>query len=240
MNCAADSRPEFSRLRERKYLVLLVAIVALLVVQPLLVHWSVRTRVLGDAVFMAVVFCVFLVVFEQRGERRLALSLVILGLSSLFVYHGGANRLQMAAIVSYHCLAVAFFGFAVTVILRRVFSRETIHSDQIIGVACGYLLAALAWSSLFALVHVVAPGSFRVPEEMVSQLTDWHTRRSLFDYFSIVTLTGLGYGDITPTNPPVYALVAMEVVFGLFYLAVVVSQLVGLMMIRRADKNGAS
>jgi Ion channel len=229
-----------SRLRDRRHLALLVAIVVMSVLQPSLVHWSVRTRTLGDAVFVAVAVAVFLTVFEQRRDRWAALLFAFMGFASNLAYHSLPHRLQTTAIVVYHCSAVAFFGFAVVVILRGVFGREAIRPDDIIGAACGYLLAAVAWGNVYALMYVIAPGSFLVPNAIAWQLGDWHTRRALFDYFSVVTLTGLGYGDITPAIPPAYALVALEVVFGLFYLAVVVAQLVGLMMVNRSDKKKSS
>lgn len=229
-----------SRLRARRHSALLVAIMMMVVLQPSLVHWSVHSRVIGDAVIAGVAIAVFLIVFEQRWERWAALLLAFTGFASNSAYYLLPDRLQTVAIILYHCSAVAFFGFAVTVILQGVFKREAIRADDIIGAACGYLLAAAAWANFYALVYVFAPASFHVPGAIAWQLSDWHTRRALFGYFSVVTLTGLGYGDITPTNPPAYALVALEVVFGLFYLAVVVAQLVGLMMVNRIDRKRSS
>lgn len=206
-------------------------------IHPMLIHWSVRTRSIADVVFVAVAVGVFLVVFERRWERRLAMALGAPGVAANFAYYVLTDRMQAAAAIVYHCSAVAFFGFAVVVILQGVFRRTVIRTDDIIGAACGYLLAGMAWGSLYALVNVLAPGSFSVPESVAWQLEDWHTRHALFIYFSVVSLTGLGYGDITPTSPPVYALISLEVVFGLFYLAVVVAQLVGLMIIRSGEKR---
>jgi voltage-gated potassium channel len=60
------------------------------------------------------------------------------------------------------------------------------------------------------------------------QLQEWHSRRALFDYFSFTTLTSLGYGDITPTRAPAYTLAWLEVMFGGFYMAIIVAQLVGM------------
>ena len=229
-----------SWLRERRHSALLVAIIMMALVQPSLVHWSVRTRVLGDLVLAAVAVSVFLIVFEQRWQRFTAVVLAFTGFAANLGYFYLGGGLQSAAVVLYHCSAVAFFGFAVAVILRGVFKREAIRADDIIGAACGYLLAAIAWGNLYATMYVIAPASFHVPDSIAWQLGNWHTRRALFDYFSVVSLTGLGYGDVTPTSPPAYALVALEVVFGLFYLAVVVAQLVGLMMITRSDKKKSS
>jgi hypothetical protein len=226
--------------RARKHSVLLVAIVGLQAAHPVLAHWSAHTRILGDTFFAAVAIGLFLIVFEQRWERWLAFGLVLPGLAANFTYHAFPGWMLSGVVVLYHCSAIAFLGFAVAVILRGVFRRETIRLDDILGAACGFLLTAMAWGNLYALVYVFTPESFSVPHDMAWQLSDWHTRRALFDYFSVVSLTGLGYGDITPRSPPMYALVALEVVFGLFYLAVVVAQLVGLMMVHRSGKKGSS
>ena len=237
---ARNTSTWLSRLRERRHFALLVAIMVMAVLQPSFVHWSVHTRAIGDIVLGVVAISVFLIVFEQRWERWTAVLLAFTGFAANFAYYFLPDRLQTTAIILYHCSAVSFFGFAVAVILRGVFKREAIRADDIIGAACGYLLAAVAWANLYCLVYAFAPASFHVPDGIAWQLSDWHTRRTLFDYFSIVSLTGLGYGDITPTTPPVYALVVLEVVFGLFYLAVVVAQLVGLMMVNRIDKKRSS
>ena len=237
---AADVRRRLRRLEEWKHVALLVVIVAVMAGHPMLIHGSSHTIVFADIVFAIVTLGVILVVFAVGWERWLAISLLFPGMLANVAYFYVAEQLRPAMIVLYHCSAVTFFGFAVAVVLRGVFKRKVIRTDDIIGAACGYLLAAIAWSSLYALVHVLDPGSFRVADEIAWQLGDWHTSRVFFDYFSIVTLTGLGYGDITPTTPPAYALISLEVVFGLFYLAVVVAQLVGLMTVRRDNERGPS
>jgi hypothetical protein len=61
----------------------------------------------------------------------------------------------------------------------------------------------------------------------VWRLGEWHQRRALFDYLSFTTMMTLGYGDLTPIGPPAYTLTWLEVMFGQFYMAVVVAQLVG-------------
>ena len=55
----------------------------------------------------------------------------------------------------------------------------------------------------------------------------WHLQHALFDYLSFTTLTSLGYSDISPAGAPAYSLTWLEVLFGQFYMAVVVAQLVG-------------
>jgi hypothetical protein len=75
---------------------------------------------------------------------------------------------------------------------------------------------------------MIQPGSFRVADVIAWRLGDWHLQRFYFNYYSVTTLTSLGYSDITPIGTLALSLSWLEVVFGQFYIAVVVAQLVGL------------
>jgi hypothetical protein len=226
-------------LRERKYQALLAALVVTAVLEPLVGDWSERTQIFASVIATVVNLGVFLVVFEQRWERWLAFFLVAPVLASGIVHEALSNWARFAAIV-YHGFAVVFFGFAVVVILKRIFQQETIRTDAVIGALCGYLLAAVAWANAYALVYLLRPGSFRVADVIAWRLGDWHLQRFLFGYFSVTTLTSLGFSDITPIGPLAVSLSWLEVVFGQFYIAVVVAQLVGLRLaesIRRERRD---
>jgi hypothetical protein len=197
------------------------------VLEPLVGDWSERTRIFAGVIATVVNLGVFLVVFEQRWERWLAFFLVAPVLASGIVHETLSNWARFAAIV-YHGFAVVFFGFAVAVILKRIFHQETIRTDAVIGALCGYLLAAVAWANVYALLYLLQPGSFRVADVIAWRLGDWHLQRFFFNYFSVTTLTSLGYSDITPIGTLALSLSWLEVVFGQFYIAVVVAQLVGL------------
>ena len=113
-------------------------------------------------------------------------------------------------------------------ILRRIFERRVVRGDDVIGAICGYLLAGIAWGSLYLLVDLLVPGSFIVHQTIAGQLGHWYSRQSLFEYYSLMALTTMGYGDITPLRPPATSLTWIEAMFGQFYIAVIVAQLVGL------------
>jgi hypothetical protein len=139
--------------------------------------------------------------------------------------------------VVFHVSAVVFLSFAVAVILGGIFAKRAIGGDDVVGALCGYLLGALVWSNLYALAYLLWPEAFIVNSAVAWQFTLWHARRALFDYLSFTTLTGLGYSDITPGGAPVFSLTWLEVIFGQFYMAVVVAQLVGLKL-AQAMKGG--
>lgn len=197
------------------------------VLEPLATNLTERTRVLAIVMVMVVELGVFFVIFEQLWERCLGFFLLALVLASGIVHQTLSNYAQIAAIPNYG-FGVMFFGFAVAVILKRIFQQKTIRTDAVIGALCGYLLAAIAWANAYQLIYLLRPGSFRVADVIAARLGDWYSKRFFFIYFSVTTLTSLGYSDITPIGPLALSLSWLEVVFGQFYIAVVVAQLVGL------------
>ena len=215
-------------LARHKYLLLLVAQVAMLI-------WSsfAHRLLIGPAVtevlMTAVLIVVFLVVFTRRRERNLALAVVVAAIAvkwSRYVFppQEGSN-LQPAV---FHVLVAVFLAFAVYVILSNIFAERNVTGDEVIGTVCGYFIAAALWSHVYAVVELAAPGSFAFTPALAKQAASWDGRVAIFNYFSLVTLTTMGYGDVTPLRGPATALATVEVVFGQFYIAIVVAQLVGL------------
>jgi len=216
-----------SVLGKRKHLALLAALVGMAVLHPLSVSWNQRTQIMGDVITVVINLGVIVVIFERRWERVVALFLVMCALGASILHAVSSDRAQIAEI-SFHCVVAVFLAFAVAVILQHIFQRQTIRTDDVIGALCGYVLAGIAWGNLHALVYLLWPASFRIADAVAERLGHWHLQRFLFDYFSIMTLTTVGFGDIAPAGSPVYSLMWLEAMFGQFYIAVVVAQLVGL------------
>jgi hypothetical protein len=226
-------------LRENKHLVLVAVLLVALVVQPL-AHGVVAGLILYDVLFGLMLVSVFLITFESRRQRLGALALGLPGLASNWAAHGLVGGPRVAADVLYNCLAFGFFAFASVVILRGLFEDKVVRADHIFGAVCGYLLAGVAWGNLYVLADLLLPDSFSVKPEIAWQLREEHTRRFLFNYYSFATITTLGYGGITPIDPATATLSWLESVFGLFYVAVVVAQLVGLKLCQRVEQASSS
>ena len=195
--------------------------------EPLSFHWTESAQIIAGVVVLVVHVPVLLVVFEKRWERGLALCLLVPLFAANIVHEVLWDRSQIGAIV-FHCLVTVYLAFAVAVILKRIFQRQVIRTDDVIGALYGYLLAAIAWGHAYALAYLLWPESFRVADVIAWRLGNWHLQRFLFNYLSVMTITTIGYDDITPAGAPVYSLLWLESVFGQFYIAVVVAQLIGL------------
>lgn len=222
----------------RKHLMLLAVLVLMQLGQPLLEHRSAITRVLSDTAFVAICLYVFFIVCALRWQRVVGfvLFLPVLG-GNLALYVKDPHWHRIAGII-FHCALIVFLGFAVIVILRDLFGKTVIRGDDVIGAICGYILGAMVWGNLYALTYIFVPSAFTVNPAIVLQLDDWQLKRSLFDYLSFTTLATLGYGDITPVGQPAYSLTWLEVLFGQFYMAVVVAQMVGLKLAQAIRGRG--
>jgi voltage-gated potassium channel len=217
-------------LQRHKYLLLVVTLGCLYIGQST-AHGLPGGRIFSDILTALISLAVLLVVFEHRRERILALVVGIVVISSnLARYVPFAEAYQVPLNTVHYLLLTVFLGYAVAVILGNIFKKSAVGADDVLGAVSGYLIAGAAWSSLYALTDSLAPDSFTLAPAFVPLLSDWHGRTAVFNYFSIVTLTTMGYGDITPTRAPATSFAMLEAVFGQFYIAVVVAQLVGARM----------
>jgi voltage-gated potassium channel len=222
-------------LKEHKYLALLIVLVGALIIQSL--HPTlVTTPATLNVVQTITVVAVFLGVFEQRRTRVIALWLgiatAVLGWSEYALpagYYPVANAVE-------HSFRAAFLGFAAIAILGDIFKKKLVRTDDVLGAACGYLLAGVAWSNLFQVCEIVYPGSFSFSTTIIGQPAAPQERAAVFNYFSFATLTTTGYGDITPLRGPATAFAMLETIFGQFYVAVLVAQLVGIRLAQAASR----
>ncbi len=213
-------------LLRRRFLVLLLALALLLVVYPA-VHEVAGERLLFDALLTVVFLAAMLVVFEQRHHRLLA---VVLGLPTVVGIWTGyvISGLPPRAVASvFHLFAVVFLGFTTATLLQGIQKDEKVSADSIYGAFCGYLLLGLIFGNLYCLVEWLKPGSFSGGDNITNQLQNQDQRHFLLDYFSFVTLTSVGYGDITPASDAARGLAVVEALCGQFYLAVLIGALIG-------------
>lgn len=122
-----------------------------------------------------------------------------------------------------------FLFYALGMILATILREHEITVDTISGAVCGYLLLGLGCGWLYALVETLSPGSFfTARQDFLAWLANDRLRRSVLAYYSFVTLSTAGFGDITPVSQPARTLSWIEAVAGQFYMAILVAGLVGI------------
>jgi len=119
-------------------------------------------------------------------------------------------------------LMLAFLLAAAWLVASQVLLTGSIDFNKIVGAVALYLILGLIWWSFYVILLEFSPQALKGIEA-----GNWYDNMPSTTYFSFVTLTTLGYGDISPVKPIAEVLVILEAVMGMFYLAVIVASLVG-------------
>src|SRR5262249_57380705 len=99
----------------------------------------------------------------------------------------------------------------------------TLKFDSFLGAVCGYLFLGLGWAVLYSMIEGFRPGSFEIGPKLVTGGEVARPLPHVLTYYSFVTLTTVGYGDISPVSPAARTLAWIEAITGQFYLAVIVA-----------------
>jgi voltage-gated potassium channel len=119
--------------------------------------------------------------------------------------------------------ALLFFMFVVMHLLRFILRAPRVDSEVLCAGVAGYLMLGLLWSAAYALVGRLAPDSFAFT---VGPAGSQSMKGFTALYYSCITLTTVGYGDIVPMSGGARMLAMMEAMTGTFYVAVLISRLV--------------
>lgn len=208
-----------------RYVVLLVAMLGEIMVAPLLVSsWS------GMLAARLTIGIVLIAALWAAGLSRTNLICFLATAAALIVAAASHSTMAERADYTLRCLFVAYVA---AIILRDVLKREQVTFDTIAGAACVYMLIGLAWTPVYLLIESIHPGSFDIPAGW--RIGAHGDISPALLYFSYVTLTTVGFGDIKPTGPIAGGLVVVEAVVGPLYLAITVARLVGLHIASRSD-----
>lgn len=165
----------------------------------------------------------FLAVFAVQRQQRYRSIATYLLIPVLIVYWLGIYDVIVFSRLGGYILLAIYFILLIISFTTQLVRSKGITLNEIFATLCLYLVIGMLWGALYALLEEVSPGSF---SGTLLDTVDG-SRLSVFNYFSLVTLTTLGYGDISPNTPGAGALCQLEAIVGQFFTAVVVAWLVG-------------
>lgn len=122
----------------------------------------------------------------------------------------------------YLLIILVFCILSVIIAIKYIIFSGSITVNKIVGSVCIYLLLGVIWGVLYILIDVITPGAFKGLSIDMDNRDTWN-----YIYYSFVTITSLGYGDITPVSQYARVLSFLEVICGQIYIAVLVASLVG-------------
>ena len=210
--------PSNGILPEGRFMKLLVLLLGMLVLAPLLEQFF-HLLVLED-LFLTAVF-VYAAYSISRNKLLLATAIAFALPAIASTWLKPFVHAPWFAIGAGLC-DVAFIIIIIVSILVYIFQQKDVSSDVIAGAIVAYLLMAVMWSQIYLLLETVKPGSFNFPAGTRGSVP------ALLRYFSLVTITTVGYGDITPASLAARAFANLEAVVGQLYLVIQVAWLVGM------------
>jgi len=165
-----------------------------------------------------------------RSHRTLVLAVVLMlpAVVAGWISHFQPHLLPLAV---HNVAALVFLGFVEYQLLHFVFRAPRVNSEVLCAGISGYLLLGILWMSAYMLVSRLNPVdpthpgafAFTVGATAPHPLSQFEAY-----YFSFITLSTVGYGDITPVSPGARTLAMMEAMTGTLYMAVLISRLVAL------------
>jgi len=222
-------------LRQRKYTVLLAVLLAQLVLQSFAITTG-SESIWHDVMATALGVAIFLVVFDRSALQAVMAVSLLIALSIGWERHllvpsifDNAFRVSQAGALA------SFYWVVVWAILRDLFRTPVIAADNVFGAICGYIIMGQGWAYLNVLTYLFAPSTYLFDPKVVLPLADWHGRTALFAYYSYSQMLTIGYAAVMPLTAPATTLSLLAALFGLFYTAVIVSQLVGMAQTRRQE-----
>jgi len=176
----------------------------------------------GEDIFSSMTILMLLASIKSI-KMDIAWRRLIYGWILFFIILTILSRFFEHKIYIYIVLLILFIFFLGAFILsaKQIVFVDNIDSNQIVGSLTLYLLLGLIWTTIYLMILVANPESFSGIDS-----GDWKQIFSQVAYYSFVTLTTLGYGDILPQSRIAEFFVYMEAVVGVFYMAIIVASLV--------------
>ena len=203
----ANARPD---------LILLLSLLFVILVYPTLDHGTLRRLILAALMFLPVIVATVRL-SKLKGWLWPAVLLMVGAL--LLTIVGMVFPAQVVLGIKWFLLA-AFFALTAAGLFSYLRSARSVTNAHLYTAVSIYLLLGIIWFAVYNAIDILTPGS------IVRNTSVMADRSTELLYFSLITLSTVGYGDIVPVHPEVRMLAALEGIVGVLYIAIMVAVLV--------------
>ncbi|MFM1842935.1 MAG: hypothetical protein RLZZ490_1673 [Cyanobacteriota bacterium] len=163
-------------------------------------------------------------VYSKKRTKIVFILISIVFLSDLIFHFQWIPGLSGFFLVTATVIKILFFGYEWFATVQALAHRQRVTSNTIVLAIISYLFIGIIWSFIYFMIWQIDPHAFKVSAAREYQLQPWN----LAMYFSLITLTTVGYGGIIPTVRWVMLLANFEAMAGAIFLTVIVARLVSL------------
>ncbi len=207
------------------------SMITLLVCVPFFEGGDFQIIILNIFVSMIFFFAVF-AVSENRKNFIFALLLCIPWFATTWINIFLSSPSTVLEVIS-TVIGILFYAYIAGILLHFILKSEDVKRDVLYGAVSIYMLIGGVFGSIFSMIELILPGSFYInPAHNIDGIINWIDLL----YYSYVTLTTLGYGDIIPVTSYARYTAILEAIIGVMFLAIIISRLVGLYISRSKEK----
>lgn len=188
-----------------------------ILLNPVLSGSMIGATILATSLFVILLLAVWALRVRRPYMWGLA-ALAFLTVDALVADRMGEIWIRPVALAA----TAAFVSTVTIALLRYVLDRRPITTDKVFGAVAAYILIALSFASIFGLLQIFEPHAFNASH---GNGPDGRLNWSDLMYFSFTVLTSTGFGEITPASPLARALVILEQVLGVMYVAFLIARL---------------
>lgn len=211
---------------EDRYYYLFVLLALFILLPPFLANLPFLSYLIYLILTLIIINCV-LILFDRSHKSGYGVIVSVFAL--IFIWLSIANNWQNTSLRFIRIVILClFFGFTFVKIIREIAKMKRVTAKVVIGGMGAYLLLGLIGSFLFEMVELIHPNSF----SKMDTFTGFYAEI----YLSFVTISTLGYGDITPLTPQGQAVAIMVSITGQLFLAIFMAMLVG-KFLKDSDTN---
>ena len=206
-----------------RIVILLIAILSMVIGDPFIDGFflsSIIADILLSLVFVAGIYAI------SQKKKNIYIAL-ILAAPMIFSIWGAYLIESLELLVIGQMCGIVYTVFIISLMIKFILEQKEVTKEVIYAAVVIYMLMAIMWSFMYFILEYVYPNSFSFPK---TDFTDIYK----YLYFSFVTITTLGFGDVAPLNQKAGSLVILEAVTGQIYLVVVVAWLVGMHVSRKS------
>ncbi len=201
---------------QSKYLVLLLAILAMLLGMPVMDDLAISRTIIG-ASFL---FITIGILYGLKDSRHiLILSLIGLLVVGFNIAEIETNKMNILSKV----FSILFFSYVIVLFCKDIYSSKQKNNDILLGSICVYLLIGICFAWLYMILQMINLDSIIHQASTIPI-----SKRIDFFYFSFITMATVGYGDIVAQSGFAKSIAITQSIVGLFYMTLMVARLVSI------------
>ena len=223
MQSKDSMKPMLRRLKFRRFstVQLLIALALFFIWAPFVEEIE-GGELIVSGLFSLVLLAGIVAVADRKRVLVIAIVFAIPAIAGRWINHFRPDLIPPAVFLVAGLILIAF---VIANLLRFVLRAPSVNTEVLCASISAYLMLGLMWTMAYWLVDQLTPGgAFSFNTNTGTRSMNGFTGF----YFSFITLSTVGYGDITPVSRIARWLAAMEAMTGLLYVAVLIARLVSL------------